>query len=311
VTSALGDLAAVKEILKRHTLHTSSQVVYPEEAYDEYYDPDTNPPTLITKSGKEISENDVLLSEDDAEEKAFSGISWAIKKPLIDIDNSLIQERTPYIRAETTQGYTALTYAVVGGHQDIIKRLIVHSKNNLRDRIYRLMSSQISNEVERLDFAKRKALYLTYDFMNSVDKSGWAAINYAVSFSPDCISEAEMEERIKIMELFINLGAKNNIVQVWEGDINILGLASKYGHHQLVHKMLYLFFTKIQKSSPLLHNFFGDYFKESIKENIEILEKRIKNKEEKGTKDLELSNYIKTLHILRTWKKHCKTKFEE
>ncbi len=303
IASALGDIDAVKEILKRHRIHTSSKVVYPEEAYDDFYDPDKNPPTLISKTGKELSEANVLLSENDSEQKAFSNIAWALKKPLIETDNTLIKERKPYTRAETIQGYTALSFAVVAGHHEIVKLLIAHTQRNLKDRIYRLMTYQIIDETERMDFAKRRSSCLTYDFINKTDKSGWTAINYAVSFNSECMNEAELEKRINIVEILIKLGVTNNVVTVWEGDLDILGLASKYGHYQLVHRILCLYLAKIQDSNILLRYFFGDYFRESIKNNITVLEKIIEGKEEKKTQDIELENYKKTLTVLRTWER--------
>jgi len=217
LASALGDIDAVKEILRRHSVHTSSKIIYPEEAYDDFYDSDEHPTTLLTKKGNKLFENDILLSEDDSKKNSFSNIDWAIKKPFIEKDNLLIKERKPYVRAETIQGYTALSFAVVAGNYEIVKLLISHTRSNMKDRIYRLMTYQIFDEEERMDFAKRRSIALTHDFINKVDKSGWAAINYAVSFSNDCLNEEMMKKRINIVELLINIGATNNIVSVWEG----------------------------------------------------------------------------------------------
>jgi len=119
-----------------------------------------------------------------------------------------------YIGAETNHGYTALTYAVVTGNLDI--------------------SEYVLEQVEQRGGTEEKIFLI-----NHKDDSGFTSLLYAASYKAYGYGEGwflvEEQKRIGIFNLLVINGAETTVTGHFkEGDLDMLGTASKYGHTEII-----------------------------------------------------------------------------
>ena len=116
------------------------------------------------------------------------------------------------IRAISSHGYTALTYAVIGGHYDIVKYL-----------------------VERLKPSLGQEAATAY--INRKDNNLWSSIVYAVAYKgTDEENSNKDSDRLLILNYLTINGANTKVKgsNFYEGDLDLISIASKYGHNQVI-----------------------------------------------------------------------------
>jgi len=170
-----------------------------------------------------------------------------------------------YIRAETTCGYTALIYAVVGGWDNIVDYLITEIK-------------------------KRAGVEKADEHINKTDCRGWNAILYAVSYKEEETNDKKAA-RVNILSTLIKNGANTKVTGVFkEGELNLVNIATKYNHLELIKYLRSIHEQNIYSGIKglLLFNF-GDAL-----EITKSLNDAIKLANDKETKE-ELINWKKEL----------------
>jgi hypothetical protein len=120
------------------------------------------------------------------------------------------QQNGVFIRATSDYGYTALTYAVVGGHYDVV----VYLMENLKEKLGKA-------EVTKL--------------INKKDNNLWTAILYSTSFSSDADDKEDLT-RLNILKYLALNGADTKVKgkNFYEGELDLISIAAKYAHAEIV-----------------------------------------------------------------------------
>ena len=141
--------------------------------------------------------------------------------------------RGRYIRAETTCGYTALTYAVVGGWYDITEYIIQQVK-------------------------ERAGTQYVKELIDSKDCLNWTAMLYAVAYK-NSSSGTESSDRLKILQLLIKNSGDTKVTGTFkEGDLDIISIAAKYDHSNVIQYLKILFeVTRKMGLNELIEQRFG------------------------------------------------------
>ncbi|MEI6079281.1 MAG: ankyrin repeat domain-containing protein [bacterium] len=129
------------------------------------------------------------------------------------------------IRAISSHGYTALTYAVIGGHYDVVKYLI-----------------------ERLKPSLGQEAATTY--INRKDNNLWSPLVYAVAYKGTDEENANKDtDRLLIINYLTINGANTKVKgnNFYEGDLDLISIAAKYGHSQVIQLFKNIYETLKQK----------------------------------------------------------------
>ncbi len=149
----------------------------------------------LTKTGANINEDVLPL-------KNYK--SWLDKKFFDEW-----KKYTVFVTKPSTKGYTALMYAVMGGHKNVARLLILKVAKDLG-----------------ADEARK--------YINAETNEKWTALKYAVTFIK-AKDYQEDQNRVDIFNDLITYGANTNITGTFEeGTLDMFGMIAKYGHTSLV-----------------------------------------------------------------------------
>ncbi|MEI6092241.1 MAG: hypothetical protein WCQ47_00980 [bacterium] len=190
------------------------------------------------------------------------------------------KEEGTYIRAVSNHGYSALTYAVIGGHYDIVVYIIETLK-------------------------KKLAPDAVAAFINKDDNYKWNSVLYSVAYKPIFDSQFEQRElnHTKILGSLIANGGKTKVAgkNLYEGDLDIISLCAKYAHLNIIKYLRsYYQALKNQKNYPLINELFGS--NQELETKITRATKvALSNKDKTKISATEKSKYIDIITELAAW----------
>lgn len=240
IASAFGDLETVKKIIEKDT--------------------EIEPQTLVKING--------INKERD--HKYYQATSRFVYKQ---------KDEGVFIRATSTHGYSALTYAVVGGHYDVVFYIIETLKKKL---------------------GNKEATAL----INKKDNFGWSPVLYSVAFKP--IFDSNFEKRewnyTNILSYLVINGGNIKIEgkNLYEGDLDIISISAKYAHLNII-KFLRINYQQIKRNNDYLtiNKRFGS--NQEIDESLSIATRIASNNKDKSTNTTERTKYTDIITELSAW----------
>lgn len=189
------------------------------------------------------------------------------------------QDDGVFIRATSNHGYSALTYAVVGGHYDIAFYIVETLKKKLG--------------------AKEAAALI-----NKKDNFGWSPVLYSVAFKPLFDSNFEKREwnYTNILSYLVINGGNIKVEgkNLYEGTLDIISICAKYAHLNII-KFLRINYQQIKRHNDYLtiNKRFGS--NQELDQSLTRATRIALNHKDKASTAIERNKYTDIITELSAW----------